>query len=76
VPRRHSPASPPAAFWSTLLSALAPELQRLEDEDRAAGRPADHRVRIGLYCYAEPVSGAPAEAPATGAPDPRPQGER
>jgi len=64
------------AFWSTLLSALAPELQRLEDADRAAGRPADHRVRIGLYCYAEPVPGAPADAPATGAPDPRPRGDR
>jgi hypothetical protein len=47
------------AFWSTLLSALAPELQRLEQADRSAGRPADHRVRIGLYCYSEPMAAPP-----------------
>jgi hypothetical protein len=41
--------------WAALLAALAPELQRLEDADRAAGRPVDHRVRIGLYCYSEPT---------------------
>jgi hypothetical protein len=43
------------AHWGRLLRALAPELQRLEDEDRAAGRATDHRVRIGLYCYVEPL---------------------
>ncbi len=48
------------AHWARLLRALAPELQRLEDEDRAAGRTTDHRVRIGLYCYAEPMDAAPA----------------
>lgn len=58
------------SFWSTLLAALAPELQRLEDADRDAGRPADHRVRIGLYCYAEPSAPQPDVAP-DGDVDPR-----
>jgi hypothetical protein len=49
------------AFWGRLLRAMAPELQRMEDLDRAAGRTADRRVRIGLYCYAEQV--APAAEP-------------
>ena len=42
------------AFWKHLLETLAPELQRLEDQDRAAARATDHRIRIGLYCYVEP----------------------
>ncbi|HYF61052.1 MAG TPA: DUF6502 family protein [Burkholderiaceae bacterium] len=42
-------------FWTELLRQMAPELQRLEDDDRIAGRPAARRVRIGLYCYAEPL---------------------
>jgi hypothetical protein len=48
-------------FWGTLLRALAPELQALEDADRAAGHAADQRIRIGLYCYSEPM---PPAAPA------------
>lgn len=41
------------AFWKHLLETLAPELQRLEDEDLSAARPNDHRIRIGLYCYVD-----------------------
>lgn len=58
------------SFWSTLLAALAPELQRLEDADRAAGRPADHRVRIGLYCYADRAPDTPPDLPASPAAGP------
>jgi len=47
------------AFWTSLLRAMAPELQRLEAADRAAGRAADHRVRIGLYCFTEPLRTPP-----------------
>jgi hypothetical protein len=42
-------------FWGTLLRTLAPELERLEAQDQADARPADQRIRIGLYCYAEPT---------------------
>ncbi|MFN9771510.1 MAG: DUF6502 family protein [Burkholderiales bacterium] len=45
------------AHWGRLLRTLAPQLQRLEDEDRTAGRAMDQRVRIGLYCYVEPLQG-------------------
>ena len=52
------------ALWSKVLKSIAPELQQLEDADRAAGRAADHRVRIGLYCYGEPVAPTPGPRPA------------
>lgn len=58
------------AFWTRLLKALGPELQTLEDTDRAAGRVNDQRIRIGLYFYSEAMPGpsdgprtAPSEAP-------------
>ncbi len=41
------------ALWTHLLQTMAPALQRLEDSDLAASRATDHRIRIGLYCYAE-----------------------
>jgi hypothetical protein len=53
------------ALWSKVLKSIAPELQQLEDADRAAGRAADHRVRIGLYCYGEPVAHTPGTQPAS-----------
>lgn len=51
------------AHWGLLLRTLAPELQKLEDADGAAGRAQDHRVRIGLYCYVEPLDGAARGTP-------------
>ena len=53
------------ALWTKVLKSIAPELQRLEDADRAAGRVGDHRIRIGLYCYAQPVVPTPGAAPST-----------
>jgi hypothetical protein len=41
--------------WSTLAAALVPELERLIAEDRAAGRAASQRARIGLFSYHEPL---------------------
>ena len=49
--------------WTSLASALVPAVQRLIDDDRAAGRPQTQRVRIGLYSFS-----AAAEAPAAPAP--------
>ena len=51
------------AYWGELMRTLAPALQRMEDDDRASGRPADHRLRIGLYCYSEPLTTREADAP-------------
>jgi hypothetical protein len=57
------------AFWKHLLETLAPELQRLEDQDLAAARATDHRIRIGLYCYVEPgPASAPPDIPNAGNP--------
>jgi hypothetical protein len=52
------------AQWQALVSALVPELHRLIDADREAGRPQDQRVRIGLYGYGTAREGAPAASPA------------
>jgi hypothetical protein len=50
--------------WQHLLRTLAPALQKAIDDDAAAGRPQDQRVRVGLYAYHAPMhEGAPA-APA------------
>lgn len=43
------------AVWQRIMKSLIPELQKLEAADRSEGRAADHRVRIGLYCFAAPT---------------------
>jgi hypothetical protein len=45
------------AQWKQLLARLVPALEKLIEQDRAAGRPATHRARIGLYSYHEPLRG-------------------
>src|SRR5439155_13047334 len=47
------------AQWQALLAAAVPALQALVDADAAAGRTADHRVRIGLYTYHDATAAAP-----------------
>jgi Family of unknown function (DUF6502) len=54
--------------WTALLDAAVPALQRMIDADRAAGRPADQRVRLGLYSYHEPVGAPRTEAAAAALP--------
>ncbi|MCW5634631.1 MAG: hypothetical protein KIT17_14955 [Rubrivivax sp.] len=51
-----------AAQWTHLLGALVPALEGLIEEDHAAGRTADHRLRVGLYAYHEPLPAPPAAA--------------
>jgi hypothetical protein len=56
------------AEWQRLLHTFAPALQALIDSDKAAGRSADQRMRIGLFAYTEAM--APAEdAPLPADPD-------
>jgi hypothetical protein len=50
--------------WQRLLHTLAPALQALIDADKAAGRPADQRLRIGLFAYTDAMAPAPDPAPA------------
>lgn len=52
--------------WQALLHTLAPALQALIDADKAAGRPAAQRVRIGLFAFTDamhPEVDAPAATP-------------
>lgn len=47
--------------WQTLLQTLVPALQAMIDNDQAAGRAADHRIRIGLYSFHEAMPEEPDE---------------
>ncbi|MFT3802424.1 MAG: DUF6502 family protein [Burkholderiaceae bacterium] len=40
-----------AAQWAAIFGKLVPQLERMIAEDRDAGRPQDHRVRIGFYSF-------------------------
>ncbi len=44
--------------WKELHDAFIAKADELEAEDRAHGRPASMRVRVGLYGYAEPSASA------------------
>jgi Family of unknown function (DUF6502) len=39
--------------WQQMLQNLVPALQQMIDDDRAQGREAGHRIRIGLYSFNE-----------------------
>jgi Family of unknown function (DUF6502) len=62
--------------WKTLLAVAVPELQRLIDDDEAANRTRDQRVRVGMYSFhatmtstgAAPASQAPAQKRRASAP--------
>ncbi len=55
--------------WQQLLRTLAPEVQKLIDDDTAQQRVQDQRLRIGLYAYSDamapPTAPEPAAANAT-----------
>jgi hypothetical protein len=44
------------AQWSQLAAAVVPEIEKLIAQDRAHGRPATHRARLGLFSFQEPQS--------------------
>lgn len=51
--------------WRTLLAQVAPELEKLIDADKDAGRAQDQSLRIGLYTWSQPMEKA------VGTPKPR-----
>jgi hypothetical protein len=60
------------AQWKSLVQALVPELERLIEADRAGGRDAGKRLRIGLYTFDAVTPPAQAAAPAPRPPRPPP----
>ena len=44
------------SHWKSLVAASVPMLQRLIDDDEAADRPRNQRVRVGMYAYHESAS--------------------
>ena len=73
-----------AAQWRAISATLVPLLEKLIEADRAAGRPRDQRLRVGLFSFSErmPEAAAPATDAAVGPSTnhsptpPRPQGGR
>lgn len=46
--------------WQQLLRSLAPALQKAIDDDAAAGRVQNQRVRVGLYSFHAPMHKVPS----------------
>ena len=44
--------------WRTMLAQVVPELEKLIDADKDAGRAQDQSLRIGLYTWSEPMQKA------------------
>jgi hypothetical protein len=55
--------------WKALLDTTVPALQQMIDADRAAGRPPEQRVRVGMYTYHEAMAAVPDGG--TAAPPPK-----
>ena len=49
--------------WQTLVRTLVPLVRQFIEDDEAAARPQDQRLRIGMYAYAE-ATGSAAQEPA------------
>ena len=45
--------------WRTLLAQVAPQLEKLIEADRAAGRAQDHSLRIGLFTWSQAMATTP-----------------
>lgn len=65
---------PIAAQWRAIQATLVPQLEKLIDADRTAGRPQDQRLRVGLFSYSERMPqpanpAAPTDTPAGPATD-------
>jgi hypothetical protein len=43
------------AQWKHLAATLVPAIERMIEEDRAAGRAVTHRARLGWFSYDEPL---------------------
>ena len=49
--------------WREATAALVPAIEALIEQDRAAGRAQDQRLRIGLYAYTDRMDGATPPTP-------------
>ncbi len=47
--------------WQALVRTLVPVVRQYIEEDEAAARPQDQRLRVGMYGYAEGMPGASAQ---------------
>jgi hypothetical protein len=45
--------------WQSLVRAIVPVVRQFIDEDEAAARPQNQRLRIGMYAFAAPMVSAP-----------------
>ncbi len=61
--------------WHVLVREMAPLLQGLIDEDAAAGRPQDQRIRVGMYAYNAPMALDPVSSASLAEQNGRPDGQ-
>lgn len=52
-----------SAQWRDMTAALVPAIEALIEQDRAAGRPQDRRLRLGLYTYTDGMDDAASSQP-------------
>lgn len=52
-----------SAQWRDATAALVPAIEALIEQDRAAERPQDRRLRIGLYTYTDGMDSAAPSTP-------------
>ena len=52
-----------SAHWQNATAALVPAIEALIEQDRAAGRSQDRRLRIGLFSYTDRMDGAAPPVP-------------
>jgi hypothetical protein len=58
-----------SAQWQRMLTELVPEIEKLIADDKATGRAANHRARIGLFTFHEPETDDEPKATPKSAPD-------
>jgi hypothetical protein len=52
-----------SVHWRNATAALVPAIEALIEQDRAAGRSQDRRLRIGLFSYTDRMDGAALPVP-------------
>jgi hypothetical protein len=52
-----------AQQWRTLLAKVAPQLEKLIESDRSAGRAQNRSLRIGLFTWSQPMQSQPTLNP-------------
>ena len=56
-------ASLMSAQWRTLLTEVAPQLEKMIEKDRQLGRAQNHSIRIGMFTWSDNMPASPTSPP-------------